>query len=99
MLTQDGHSVLLTIHQPRIEIFHMFHKIILLTEGEIAYFGSPFGAYSYFKDTLSAKSGSNIKVCIMTIMADLKLVMFGSINHFTCSWRDVRVRQMHFWTF
>ena len=60
-LTQTGCSVLLTIHQPRIEIFHMFHKIVLFTEGQVAYFGSPFKAISYFTEKLQQR-GMHFKV-------------------------------------
>ena len=28
--------MLLTIHQPRLEIFHLFHKILLLCDGQVS---------------------------------------------------------------
>ena len=62
-LTQSGCSVLLTIHQPRIEIFHMFHKIVLFAEGQVAYFGSPFKAISYFTEKLQERD-MHFKVCL-----------------------------------
>jgi ABC-type multidrug transport system ATPase subunit len=27
--------VILTIHQPRLEIFHMFHRLVLLSDGKV----------------------------------------------------------------
>ena len=30
-------AVILTIHQPRLEIFHMFDKLLLLSEGKVSY--------------------------------------------------------------
>lgn len=72
-LTQTGCSVLLTIHQPRIEIFHMFHKIVLFTEGQVAYFGSPFKAISYFTEKLQER-GMHFKV---------RVCMYVCIYHVT----------------
>ncbi|KAI6657302.1 hypothetical protein LOD99_50 [Oopsacas minuta] len=41
-------TVIVTIHQPRLEIFHLFNKIILLCRGQIAYHGVPEKAYEVF---------------------------------------------------
>ena len=35
LVAESGRLVILTIHQPRLEIFHLFHKIILLYEGQV----------------------------------------------------------------
>lgn len=35
-VASSNRAVLLTIHQPRLEIFHMFHKIILLCQGRVS---------------------------------------------------------------
>ena len=34
-LAASNRTVVLTIHQPRLEIFHMFHNIIVLSEGKV----------------------------------------------------------------
>lgn len=34
-ITTSGRLVILTIHQPRLEIFHMFDRILLLCQGEV----------------------------------------------------------------
>ena len=47
-LADSNRTVVLTIHQPRLEIFHMFHKLILLSDGKIAYHGIPQKAYGFF---------------------------------------------------
>ncbi len=47
-LADSNRTVVLTIHQPRLEIFHMFHKLILLSDGKIAYHGVPQKAYGFF---------------------------------------------------
>ena len=35
LVAESGRLVLLTIHQPRLEIFHLFHKILLLCDGQV----------------------------------------------------------------
>jgi ABC-type multidrug transport system ATPase subunit len=47
-LAGSGRLVILTIHQPRLEIFHMFDRILLLCQGEVAYYGSPTEAPALF---------------------------------------------------
>jgi ABC-type multidrug transport system ATPase subunit len=44
----SGRLVVLTIHQPRLEVFHMFDRILLLCQGEVAYYGSPMDAPTLF---------------------------------------------------
>ena len=34
-LADSNRTVILTIHQPRLEIFHMFHKVTILSEGKV----------------------------------------------------------------
>ena len=34
-LAASNRTVVLTIHQPRLEIFHMFHRIIVLSDGKV----------------------------------------------------------------
>jgi ABC-type multidrug transport system ATPase subunit len=34
-LALSGRTVILTIHQPRLEIYHMFHKILFLCKGQV----------------------------------------------------------------
>eukprot|EP01025_Chloroclados_australasicus_P046535 TRINITY_DN5130_c0_g2_i1.p2 TRINITY_DN5130_c0_g2~~TRINITY_DN5130_c0_g2_i1.p2 ORF type:complete len:738 (-),score=67.81 TRINITY_DN5130_c0_g2_i1:1071-3251(-) len=42
-------SVMMTIHQPRQQIFDQFANILLLTDGEVVYFGSPRVVRLYFE--------------------------------------------------
>ena len=37
LVAESGRLVILTIHQPRLEIFHLFHKILFLCEGQVRY--------------------------------------------------------------
>ena len=34
-LAASNRTVVLTIHQPRLEIFHMFHRVMILTDGKV----------------------------------------------------------------
>ena len=38
-LADSNRTVVLTIHQPRLEIFHMFHQLVLLTDGKVKILG------------------------------------------------------------
>ncbi|XP_008452359.3 ABC transporter G family member 9 [Cucumis melo] len=43
-----GRTVVMTIHQPSSTLFYMFHKILLLSEGNTVYFGKGSEAMDYF---------------------------------------------------
>ena len=54
-LAFTNRTVVLTIHQPRFEIFYMFNKLILLSDGKIAYSGVPQKAYGFFVEAVMSK--------------------------------------------
>eukprot|EP00250_Pteridium_aquilinum_P017388 c23608_g2_i3 orf=356-2602(+) len=47
-ISQVGRTVVTTIHQPSSRLFHMFDKLILLSEGHLIYFGEAAAAMNYF---------------------------------------------------
>ena len=47
-----GRAIVVTIHQPRSEIFHAFDKILLLCKGQVAFFGSPVKVWEFFRKAL-----------------------------------------------
>ncbi|GMI63659.1 ATP-binding cassette G9 [Hibiscus trionum] len=47
-LAEGGRTIVLTIHQPSSRLFYMFHKILLLCEGNPLYFGQGSAAMDYF---------------------------------------------------
>ncbi|KAI9478275.1 MAG: P-loop containing nucleoside triphosphate hydrolase protein [Benjaminiella poitrasii] len=50
-LAHDGkRTIIVTIHQPRSNIFKMFDSLMLLTNGQLAYFGPASSCSTYFKD-------------------------------------------------
>ena len=34
-LADTNCTVVLSIHQPRLEVFHMFHRLVLICEGQV----------------------------------------------------------------
>ncbi|XP_022142763.1 ABC transporter G family member 9-like [Momordica charantia] len=47
-VANSGRTVVMTIHQPSSRLFYMFHKILLLSEGNTIYFGKGSEAMDYF---------------------------------------------------
>ncbi|CAL9146370.1 ABC transporter G family member 9-like [Musa acuminata AAA Group] len=47
-LAKGGRTVTMTIHQPSSRLFYMFHKILLLSEGNAIYYGRGSEAMGYF---------------------------------------------------
>ena len=47
-LAKGGRTIVLTIHQPSSRLFYMFHKVLLLSEGNALYFGQGSAAMDYF---------------------------------------------------
>ncbi|XP_075483360.1 ABC transporter G family member 9-like [Primulina tabacum] len=49
-LANGGRTVVMTIHQPSSRLFYMFHKVLLLSEGNPLYYGKGSCAMDYFLD-------------------------------------------------
>ncbi|XP_009605775.1 ABC transporter G family member 9 [Nicotiana tomentosiformis] len=47
-LVKGGRTIVMTIHQPSSRLFYMFHKVLLLSEGNPLYFGRGEDAMGYF---------------------------------------------------
>ena len=47
---KSGFTLVMTIHQPSSQIFNMFDKLLLLCEGEVAYYGDVKACADYFAD-------------------------------------------------
>lgn len=47
-LARGGRTVAMTIHQPSSRVFYMFHKVLLLSEGNAVYFGNGSTVMDYF---------------------------------------------------
>ncbi|KAL6202825.1 hypothetical protein ACLB2K_026530 [Fragaria x ananassa] len=49
-LASGGRTIVMTIHQPSSKLFYMFHKLLLLSEGNALYFGKVSAVMDYFSD-------------------------------------------------
>ncbi|KAF5750512.1 ABC transporter G family member 9 [Tripterygium wilfordii] len=47
-LAKGGRTVVMTIHQPSSKLFYLFHKVLVLSEGNPLYFGDGSRAMDYF---------------------------------------------------
>lgn len=47
-LVSGGRTIAMTIHQPSSRLFYLFHKVILLCEGSLLYYGKGSLALDYF---------------------------------------------------
>ncbi|KAL3849391.1 hypothetical protein ACJIZ3_011273 [Penstemon smallii] len=47
-LANGGRTIIMTIHQPSSRLFYMCHKVLLLSEGNMMYFGKGSNALDYF---------------------------------------------------
>mmetsp|Transcript_26239 Transcript_26239/g.42976 ORF Transcript_26239/g.42976 Transcript_26239/m.42976 type:complete len:702 (-) Transcript_26239:333-2438(-) len=48
-LARRGRTVVATLHQPSSEIFHMFDDLVILSEGQVMYFGPANLSVDYFR--------------------------------------------------
>ncbi|MCL7043065.1 hypothetical protein MKW94_021806 [Papaver nudicaule] len=58
-LAKGGRTVLMSIHQPSTNIFYMFHKILLLSDGNPLYFGKTEKSMDYFSCIGYSMSNAN----------------------------------------
>ncbi|RDX72208.1 ABC transporter G family member 9, partial [Mucuna pruriens] len=49
-LASGGRTVVMTIHQPSSRMYYMFHRVLLLSEGNLLYFGKGSEAVDYFSN-------------------------------------------------
>ncbi|CAL5200833.1 unnamed protein product [Lathyrus oleraceus] len=49
-LARGGRTIVMTIHQPSSRLYYMFHKVLLLAEGNVVYFGKGSEAIQHFSN-------------------------------------------------
>ncbi|KAK6154323.1 hypothetical protein DH2020_008571 [Rehmannia glutinosa] len=55
-LANGGRTIVMTIHQPSSRLFYMFHKVLLLSEGNPLYYGKGSSALEFFESVGFAPS-------------------------------------------
>ncbi|XP_023247587.1 protein white-like [Copidosoma floridanum] len=83
-LAAQGKTIITTLHQPSSDIFSMFDKILLLSEGRVAFSGSSEEAYNFFK-SLGAPCPSNYNpadfyIQLLAIVPGKEVVCRHSVN-------------------
>ena len=63
-LAKQGRTIIFTIHQPSSELFEMFDKLCLITEGRLAFIGDKSKACEFFERYLTEKYNS---ITILTL--------------------------------
>ena len=56
-LGKNGYTILITIHQPRIEVWRLFDEVIILATGRLCYQGPPDAAVSFFSHVVRHTNG------------------------------------------
>eukprot|EP00978_Attheya_sp_CCMP212_P007352 scaffold17117_cov52-Attheya_sp.AAC.2 len=49
LAVHGGHSIAVVIHQPRTEIYHLLHHLLLLSQGQVIFDGKPSDARTYLE--------------------------------------------------
>jgi ABC-type multidrug transport system ATPase subunit len=79
-LASKGRTILLTIHQPRMEIFRMFDKLVVLHHGRVVMYGKPDAIVDAFIDssveceleTARQFATGNVADSLLDVMSDDK---------------------------
>lgn len=67
----DNKTIILTIHQPKFEIFSKFDKVLLLGDGHVLYDGAPLKLIDYFAELgFVAGDGVNFADYVLDSIAD-----------------------------
>ncbi|XVF04152.1 hypothetical protein REPUB_Repub05bG0057500 [Reevesia pubescens] len=90
-LAEGGRTVVLTIHQPSSRLFYMFHKILLLSEGNPLYFGQGSAAMDFFSSIGYAPSvAMNPSDFLLDLANDHLKAFIGSIPPFNkLAWENI----------
>jgi len=58
-LTRHGRTIISTIHQPRLDIYNMFHHVMYVASGEVVYVGPPQQSVQVFAQASGRKVAMN----------------------------------------
>ncbi len=94
-LANGGRTVAMTIHQPRLEAFELFDKLLLLTKGgKLAYFGPTREVKRYFsaRSDMPPETAKNPADYVLDVLDPLE----ESLAHEPAHWRK-EFRKSHFY--
>ena len=77
-LAHRGHTILCSIHQPRVEVFELFSEVMVMAQGNILFKGQPKKSFEFFESIANAH---HIRVNSRTVNpADFILDIAGSVD-------------------
>jgi ABC-type multidrug transport system ATPase subunit len=84
-LAANGHTVICTIHQPRLEVYQLFTQVIVLTKNGILYHGSPIEANQYLEENCTerfdrASNPADSLILLASKLSKHSLTSFKSIE-------------------
>ena len=56
-LSTEGHTILVTIHQPRVEVWNIFDEVVVLGAGRVCYHGHPYDAINHLTKVFASDAG------------------------------------------
>jgi ATP-binding cassette subfamily G (WHITE) protein 2 len=84
-LANNGKTIVTTIHQPSSKVFHMFDKLLLLSEGHPLYFGEAYTAMEYFASVgFSPSFATNPADYLLDLANGLSLSLSLSLSDCFC---------------
>ncbi|KAL3849394.1 hypothetical protein ACJIZ3_011276 [Penstemon smallii] len=88
-LANGGRTIIMTIHQPSSRLFYMFHKVLLLSEGNTMYFGKGSNALDYFSSIGFAPSVAMNPAEFLLDLASGMYIYETSIKHtLVCAYKE-----------
>lgn len=91
-LARGGLTIVLTIHQPRSDIFHMFDRLLLLARGKVAYFGDATKAVPYFRELgFECPSSYNPADFFIDLISEVKTIEIRNANQLSETMKQRRL--------
>lgn len=75
MTSVRGKTVICTIHQPSSQLFEMFHEIVLIGDGRIAFIGSTNDALEFFERYAQVPNGTPFSRLVLYLVLFLDLLL------------------------
>ncbi|KAK7257226.1 hypothetical protein RIF29_31039 [Crotalaria pallida] len=90
-LASEGKTIVMAIHQPSSRIYYMFHKALLLSEGNVMYFGKGSEAIEYFSNIGYAPTMAMNPADFLLDLANGRIELDGVEKWSTSWWQQFSV--------